>query len=1314
MTNRSTWIARGARAGILLGLAVGLAATVAEAKPGPEKPRSRRGFNLLASAELPMTVNNVFCGINNLGEVCVALAGSAVSGGGVWPKGTPDQYIFNSGLQVAATIPINQGPPEWAGDTVGAYFMDPRGTQAQGEGLTPVYNSLDPADAAAWPNGGIARDPALYNPILLGRNIVSQQDIWTRTWDGNPSLLSGRTHPMGVAVDIRGMGWNYPSGNEDNLYFIYTFYNVTASDPARYNTLDPAIRSEIAAIGQKFSDGVKARLNVTVPAAGYRFDNLYAAFFMDPDVGDATANYSTAILPFNLGIAYKSDFREADWQFPANIFGAPFAPAPGFVGVKYLLSPRDASNNEVGLTMFSNTLNSATGFPDPVGVIQLWRYLSGNVSASKGDNPCTFPNPKERKLCYLYQQPEDTRFFQASGPFTLDPGKSATIVVAYVHGAPVAKWITNRIGDDAINAPGTPSNGVELLADPTTVRGIDSLAGWVSMADANANGSIEQDEVNVTPRSLLDKSLVAQAVFDNKFLLPFSPDAPTFHLIPGDNEVSIVWAKSVTETAGDPYFGVASDSTNAALYDPNFRRFDVEGYRIYRGRTTGQLEMIAQFDYSGTTFRDVTGNLVYPNRCAPELGLDAAADLTNPTGCPVDFGAGETNTVDIVNPFVQVKNGDRVQLVDSTVLTLRSDTAVTGGHSGFPELDNSGVPFAFIDHGVRNSFTYYYAVTAFDVNSLKSGPSSLESAKITKSVTPRSPAPNQTDAVLVSGLVGDDGVLLDPLASFTIGSATGRFSGPPPATNALTGAFAPLVPALLPTLTLTATIDSVKPQNDGGPPGANCAAGVRANLQGICHQFFVTFDKNGVKTSSSTVVLWPTLGTALAGSGENNVASSGLGNASVAADPAASARFGVPAGFSNFNATVSATFRRDIDNSAHENQAGRRLQAFISPGGSRWFSGTNETVDHPTVGVRVGRLTGVDTIFSPLSHIDNDPSVAGTQNYTPAFNALESNGNVLNTNMQCHRYAVAAYGRQADVELTWGAAGAIASVRDITHHVNVPFKATAQSSYGFFVDANANGKIDWRDFDRVDGVKQQIDNIGFCGLTGATPGATSVGAPARLLVATPTLTAVSVAGSSPTASEAGFVTTGTGFGLYINGHPFIFQIAAGAAPASFPAAGTKWTLRSYAGLVTATNPSTLTPSGYTYSQAVRSPAVANLKVQFKVESATKLAEETDSTIALVHTVPDPYYVTTSLEATTNTKILKFVNLPQRAIIRIYSVSGVLIQVLTHNDQNFGGEETWNLRTRNNQFVASGVYFYHVESASGKTKTGRLTVVNFAQ
>ena len=70
-------------------------------------------------------------------------------------------------------------------------------------------------------------------------------------------------------------------------------------------------------------------------------------------------------------------------------------------------------------------------------------------------------------------------------------------------------------------------------------------------------------------------------------------------------------------------------------------------------------------------------------------------------------------------------------------------------------------------------------------------------------------------------------------------------------------------------------------------------------------------------------------------------------------------------------------------------------------------------------------------------------------------------------------------------------------------------------------------------------------------------------------------------------------------------------------------------------------------------------------------------------------------------------------MPMRAIIRIYSVSGVLVAVIPFDDPTGGGEATWNLRNRNNQFVASGVYFYHIETPGGQTKIGRFTVVNFA-
>ena len=136
-----------------------------------------------------------------------------------------------------------------------------------------------------------------------------------------------------------------------------------------------------------------------------------------------------------------------------------------------------------------------------------------------------------------------------------------------------------------------------------------------------------------------------------------------------------------------------------------------------------------------------------------------------------------------------------------------------------------------------------------------------------------------------------------------------------------------------------------------------------------------------------------------------------------------------------------------------------------------------------------------------------------------------------------------------------------------------------------------------------------------------------------------------------------------------------------------------------------------------------SPAVPGLQIKFAVASPTTLASANTSDLSNVHTVPDPYYVTSSFETTSTDKIIKFVNLPTRAIIRIYSSSGVLVRVLTHNSENrgltdeavsvLGGEETWDVRNRNNQVVASGVYFYHIEAADAR-RVGRFTVVNFAQ
>ena len=1276
---RSTWFSRAAKGLTALALLSATVATAVAAKPSPARPVQRRALNLFAVTNAVLNVNHVFCGINNLGELCVDPTNSPVIGGGFWPKGTPDQYIFNSGLQLAGVIPASAGFA-WANDTVGAYFFDARGTQVQGDAVTLVYNSLDPADAAAWPNGAFVRDTAIYASVLLSRPNVSQQDLWTRAWDGNPAFLSGRTHPMGILVEERGLAWNFPTGNEDIIYFIFTFYNVTARNCAVYSGLIPAIQSEICNVGKNFQDRNEAVFNLDIPDNGYPIGSLYSAFSMDPDVGDASFDYSTAILPFNMGVAYKNDFLEPNWTFPADIFGPPFAASPGFVGVKYLRSPK-VGGVEVGLSMFSNTRNSAQGFPDPVGVKQLYRYLSGTVSALAGDNPCT-ANPSTQKMCFLDQTAADTRFFQSSGPFTLNPGESQTIVVGYVHGAPVASVVVPLIGGD--NAPGIPAPGDTIFFQPSRIRWLERAAGWVSQGDSNANEIIEQNEVTTVPRSLLNKALVAQSVYNNKFLLPFAPEPPSFFLVPGDNQVTVAWKPSPTEATGDPFYAVASLPTDTLgnpnpLYDPNFKHFDVEGYRIFRGRTSGQLELVAQFDYAGTSLVDYTGSFAYTtdedgdglSECAPELGVQ--------DDCPVTFPSVGGEEHGLVGNVIQIPAGGRVLLADSSVLILKADTAVTGGGSGFPALTNGGIGFAFVDHGVRNSFTYYYAVTAFDVNSFTSGPSSLESPRITKAVTPRKASGQETAGALQSvQLLGGDGSTLSG-AMPTLSAATGIFSGPMPPTDGVNLGLAAFLPQVLADGSVTLTIDSIVP-------------GLTADLTGpgVPGVYYVRAQGAG----SPTAVAIPITTDAFSSDVSNSVSFP-----ATAINTAKSQRYGADSTFSLYGSagvTTAGTWRLTSWGRGSIN-ADPANSDFNGP---RWFTGANETLADPN-GSHCPGSPGA-CVQTPLARtagmIVNSPT-----DTVRIFHVLSYN-TVPNTPMRNLEGLTSHVARAADVKVFWGATpGVIDSVVDLTHKVRVPFKPAIRASWGILNDSSFiaagtnqattrdanNALLTWSDIFCVAPAASMTNN---CGGAAQTPAVLQNHARLSPIALT----------SSTYAGTAGLATTGNGFVFYIDGLFFLMQMS--ALPSS-----TTWTLRTYSGAITGT------PGSFSFQSAIRPPAVPGLRAQVAYQgTAFDPTTTTDAQLARIHTVPDPYYVTNALEITPTTKILRFVNLPSQAIIRIYSVSGVLVQVLTLNDATSGGELTWNLRNRNNQFVASGVYFYHVETPDGKSKVGRFTVVNFAQ
>jgi len=79
-----------------------------------------------------------------------------------------------------------------------------------------------------------------------------------------------------------------------------------------------------------------------------------------------------------------------------------------------------------------------------------------------------------RRCGFLDQLAADTRFFEASGPFTLNPGESQTIVVAYVHAAPLAQVLAS-VGGDLL--PGIPAPGDTIAINSGRIRTIDGRPG---------------------------------------------------------------------------------------------------------------------------------------------------------------------------------------------------------------------------------------------------------------------------------------------------------------------------------------------------------------------------------------------------------------------------------------------------------------------------------------------------------------------------------------------------------------------------------------------------------------------------------------------------------------------------------------------------------------------------------------------------------------------------------------------------------------------------------------------------------------------
>ncbi|HET7025912.1 MAG TPA: hypothetical protein VFI39_11975, partial [Gemmatimonadales bacterium] len=291
----------------------------------------------------------------------------------------------------------------------------------------------------------------------------------------------------------------------------------------------------------------------------------------------------------------------------------------------------------------------------------------------------------------------------------------------------------------------------------------------------------------------------------------------------------------------------------------------------------------------------------------------------------------------------------------------------------------------------------------------------------------------------------------------------------------------------------------------------------------------------------------------------------------------------------------------------------------------------------------------------------------------------------------------------ADYNLYWGAAGKIDSVIDYTYNSPLPFKATAGATWGVLnAGAVAGGKLATTSFGCVEPLRSRSDVSGEMGSCGTAVNLSQTVVPGPVIFNTGTSDLWAGQTQQPN----------NGFGLYIAGHIFQFELAGGTVPA----AGTVWSLRTYVGAIDGgTDGGTRNFGPYVFTPFASSLNAPGATLSTTITANNQNLKTASGDLSAIHTVPDPYYVTDGFEASPTSKVIKFVNLPERCSIRIYSTSGVLVRILDHRSTSGQqGAEDWDVRNRNNQVVASGVYFYSIESSTGPRVVKRLTIVNFSQ
>jgi len=178
----------------------------------------------------------------------------------------------------------------------------------------------------------------------------------------------------------------------------------------------------------------------------------------------------------------------------------------------------------------------------------------------------------------------------------------------------------------------------------------------------------------------------------------------------------------------------------------------------------------------------------------------------------------------------------------------------------------------------------------------------------------------------------------------------------------------------------------------------------------------------------------------------------------------------------------------------------------------------------------------------------------------------------------------------------------------------------------------------------------------------------------------------------------------------------VYGDSAGKPATTFPEARKSWSVSLFQDTSLAIAQRRPPQPGDVYHVATRKPFRTGEYFGFVSTSPGFDAAKAQTDLKDVAVVPNPYVGAASWEPQTTSvsgrgdRRIYFMHLPRQCTIRIYTISGRLVQTLTHLASVDNGQEAWNLVSRDGMDIAYGVYVYHVDAPGIGTRIDKFAIL----